>query len=96
MTGVPALEADASAVTVPIIVPGSMMGSRSREGRSSPSRSPVAQFRVRESTIAVVVAFVYSDCSRPDSQKLSRSGMVAIACAAATSLGVERHAAYNW
>ena len=80
-------------MTLPITVPGSMIGSRSREGKSSRSRSPVAQFRVRESTIAVVVAFVYSEFRRPDSQKLSRSGMVASACAAATSLGVERHAA---
>ncbi len=93
ITGVPARAAKPSAVTSPSAVPGSTSGWSSLAGRSSDSRRPVAQVRVRASTIAVVVALVYSACRRPHSQKLSRSGMVARARAPLISPGVDRQAA---
>ena len=67
-TGVPASAAQASALSVPRIEPGSMIGGSILVGISRSDNRPRAQSRVLASTNCVVVAMVYSARSSPVNQ----------------------------
>ena len=67
-TGVPSRRAATDPFRPPSTVPGSTSAGSRRVGTSSSRSSASAQFRVRASTICVVVADVYSARSTPVSQ----------------------------
>ena len=91
--GTPASDRSASLRSGPSTVPGSTMSGSSRVGMSSSSSSSLAHVRFTASTHCVVVAFVYSAFSVPDSHRFRISGIVANRCEAAIASGVFLHAA---